>query len=595
MQPFSSGKQPSESSLSRKGSGLSSESHQQSKPQFQSGFAQRYQTSLAYRRVDQPSKKRSYEEISGSYAARLVGSQQKAGRKREPARGTKRRLRRKDEEEDYGPEASADESEGGSSQDEYESDFINDARVGDEGEEKKRVVRRDGREAERIEAPKLHSSEEEYYSRSQASEDDGDEADEKADLFDSLPLGASEEDFRFDNVDSLHYLRGGFSLPDTLFASLFPHQREGVRWLYGLYRGGRGGVLGDDMGLGKTVQICAFLHGLFEAGQAKKVIVVVPATMKSYWHGELLKWCPAAPHVLPFEDKKKQDRERQIKLLKKKGGVLITSYGMVTSERINLQEMRYDVVVVDEGHKAKNINTELRKNLVALRAKGHKVILTGTPLQNNLTELWSVFDFVQPKIFGSFHAFTRDFAEPIEKGMLKDASAREKQRAQELSDRLRKMYERHFLRRTKNQIFSVVSAELLGRPLRADELPLKTDLVVWLPLSETQKKIYKFIVENQSLQQLIEDREFQNAFFVLSYIKKLCQHPYLLAASSPEKRRQIGLLVSAEQAALDQLEREQQAVPQNCVRTRKAMQDATKKARRQLKALERSAHADRRT
>jgi SNF2 family DNA or RNA helicase len=112
--------------------------------------------------------------------------------------------------------------------------------------------------------------------------------------------------------------------------------------------------------------------------------------------------------------------------MKKKGGILIISYGMVTSERLNLQEMRYDVVVVDEGHKAKNINTELRKNLVALRVKGHKVLLSGTPLQNNLTELWSVFDFVQPKIFGNFNKFQKDYAEPIERSLSKDANQKEK-------------------------------------------------------------------------------------------------------------------------------------------------------------------------
>lgn len=95
-----------------------------------------------------------------------------------------------------------------------------------------------------------------------------------------------------------------------------------------------------------------------------------------------------------------------------------------------------------------------------------------------------MFDFVQPKIFGSFNKFTRDYAEPIERGLLKDASTRDKNKAQELSVKLRKMYEEHFLRRTKNQIFTVVSAELLGRPLKNNELPLKTDLVVWLPLSE---------------------------------------------------------------------------------------------------------------
>lgn len=211
--------------------------------------------------------------------------------------------------------------------------------------------------------------------------------------------------------------------------------------------------------------------------------MVVPATMKAYWQGELTRWCPGAPLVMQFEDKKRSDRELQIRRLKKQGGVLVTSYGMVSSERINLSEMRYDVIVVDEGHKAKNVNTELRRNLVALRVKGHRLILTGTPLQNNLAELWSVFDFIQPKIFGSFSRFTTDFASTIERGMLKDASARDRDRAAGLSARLRLMYEPHFLRRTKTQVFRTVSAELLGRPLRAHELPLKTDLVVWLPLS----------------------------------------------------------------------------------------------------------------
>ena len=94
-----------------------------------------------------------------------------------------------------------------------------------------------------------------------------------------------------------------------------------------------------------------------------------------------------------------------MRTLRKKGGILVTSYGMVTTERINLSEMRYDLVVVDEGHRAKNVNTQLRKDLVNLRVKGIRLILSGTPLQNNLSELWSVFDFVQPKIFGPFVPF----------------------------------------------------------------------------------------------------------------------------------------------------------------------------------------------
>lgn len=94
-----------------------------------------------------------------------------------------------------------------------------------------------------------------------------------------------------------------------------------------------------------------------------------------------------------------------MKSLRRKGGILVTSYGMVSTEKINLSEMRYDLVVVDEGHRAKNVNTDLRRNLVALRVKGIRLVLSGTPLQNNLSELWSVFDFVQPKIFGPFQPF----------------------------------------------------------------------------------------------------------------------------------------------------------------------------------------------
>lgn len=80
------------------------------------------------------------------------------------------------------------------------------------------------------------------------------------------------------------------------------------------------------------------------------------------------------------------------------------------------------MIVIDEGHKAKNKNTQFRRDITSLKVKGHRVILSGTPLQNNLSELWSVFDFVQPKIFGSFERFEREYTSKIEKGMKKDST-----------------------------------------------------------------------------------------------------------------------------------------------------------------------------
>lgn len=102
-------------------------------------------------------------------------------------------------------------------------------------------------------------------------------------------------------------------MPTDIYTNLFAHQKEGIKWLYNLYLDSKGGVLGDDMGLGKTVQICAYLKGLFDADMIKKVLIVVPATMKSYWYTELNKWCYGAPNIMSFEDKKKSDREQQIK------------------------------------------------------------------------------------------------------------------------------------------------------------------------------------------------------------------------------------------------------------------------------------------
>ena len=125
-----------------------------------------------------------------------------------------------------------------------------------------------------------------------------------------------------------------------------------------------------------------------------------------------------------MDDKKKQNRYDQIKKLRKKGGILVTSYGMITTERLNLSEIRYDVIILDEGHKAKNRNTQFRRDITNLKVKGHRLILTGPPLQNNFSELWSVFDFVQPKIFGSFEKFQNTYGSHIEKGMLKDSTER---------------------------------------------------------------------------------------------------------------------------------------------------------------------------
>jgi hypothetical protein len=126
------------------------------------------------------------------------------------------------------------------------------------------------------------------------------------------------------------------------------------------------------------------------------------------------------------------------------------------------------------------------------------------------------------------------------------------------------------------------------------ELPLKTDLVIWLPLTETQRLIYQYLIENQDMQRIVESREIKNAFFILSYIKKLCMHPQLLAVSSAEKKRNLGLLSPEEEAILQaQIDEEEKAMNNKDwkMRTRRSNKNENVKTKMMCKALE---HAEKR-
>ena len=121
-----------------------------------------------------------------------------------------------------------------------------------------------------------------------------------------------------------------------------------------------------------------------------------------------------------------------------------------------------------------------------------------------------------------------------------------------MSDQLREKYKDHFLRRTKDNIFKIVCAETLKRPLKITELPLKTDLVIWMPLSKVQKQIYKFMLENADLRKLIEEREMKNALFYLTYFKQLTLHPHLLSTKSLHTKKTIGLISKEEELILNE-------------------------------------------
>lgn len=225
---------------------------------------------------------------------------------------------------------------GGSSQDRYESDFIND-----DGREQIEINK-----ARKLKQGHIDSSDEEEFmvdssgkaslkktkkpkeakqtqSKSKTkpnkapvvvSESEGEETEEEEDEEDpynalTLAPGQDEGGFKYNAEEKEYILPDYFSLPEHIYERLFEHQKKGVIWLYNLYRDKKGGVLGDDMGLGKTVQVASLCKGLFENEIISKVLIVVPATMKMYWQGELTKWCPDVDNIMQFDDKKKVNRE----------------------------------------------------------------------------------------------------------------------------------------------------------------------------------------------------------------------------------------------------------------------------------------------
>jgi superfamily II DNA or RNA helicase len=256
---------------------------------------------------------------------------------------------------------------------------------------------------------------------------------------------------------------GAVVAPEALCAELRPYQRDGVAWLQHLREHGAGGILADDMGLGKTLQTIA--HVLIEKEQRRldrPAMVVTLTSLIGNWQRELKRFAPTlrvAVHHGP-------DRHAQLAAL---AGfdVIVTTYPMVTRDRDDLAKLPLHLLVLDEAHAVKNHDALAAEAVRALDAR-NKVCLSGTPIENHLGELWSLFDFLNPGLLGHREEFTLQFRQPIEeKG--------DKVRLDALRDRVRPF----ILRRTKDVV--------------APELPAKTMLINAVELTGAQRELYESI------------------------------------------------------------------------------------------------------
>ncbi len=288
-----------------------------------------------------------------------------------------------------------------------------------------------------------------------------------------------------------------FKVSKKFEATLRPYQKEGYEWLQRCATWGVGACLADDMGLGKTIQALALLVDRAKLGPA---VVIAPASVCRNWLAETKKFAPTLTPKLFGEG----DREQMVKKAKK-GDVLITTYDLMTREGDLYKEKEFATIILDEAQAIKNRAT--KRSEVAMELNGDfKLIMTGTPIENHLGELWNLFQFANPGLLGSLDSFGKRFAIPIEKQ--KDENRR---------DQLRKLLQPFILRRKKNEVLK--------------DLPEKTEITLSVPLSPDERAFYEALRRN-AITKLASDNSpgGQKHLKILAEIMKLRRaacHPKL--------------------------------------------------------------------
>jgi SNF2 family DNA or RNA helicase len=292
-------------------------------------------------------------------------------------------------------------------------------------------------------------------------------------------------------------------LSPLLQTELRPYQLSAYQWMIRLSEWGAGACLADDMGLGKTVQAIAVLLHRAHSGPA---LVVSPVSVMPNWISEVNRFAP----TLNVKTLRNVDREATIASLEP-GDLLMTSYGLLLSEEEAITAKQWATVILDEAHVIKNYTTKTSKAAMSLQAD-FRMILTGTPIQNHLGEMWNLFQFINPGLLGSLSFFTDTFIRPD------DEKARK---------RLKKLITPFILRRTKTAVI--------------EELPPKTEIVRKITLSDEEAAFYEML-RRRAIESLEKDDSSQGAkhLKVLAEITRLRQaccnpslvHPEVTIAST---------------------------------------------------------------
>ena len=291
--------------------------------------------------------------------------------------------------------------------------------------------------------------------------------------------------------------------PEGLNAELRHYQEAGLSWMWFLYRHGLSGVLADDMGLGKTVQALSLLLKIRKEHGSQPSLVVAPTSVLPNWEREAEKFAPEL-QIVTWHGADRRDNVEQLK----NADVVLTSYALIRRDLEELKKIDFRSVILDEAQNIKNADSATAQACKAMAAN-HKIALTGTPLENRLTELWSLFDFLMPGFLGNAEGFHERYEHPITV-----------QGDNETRNRLKKRIHPFILRRLKTEV--------------AKDLPPKTEVVTWVDMDPGQQALYREVLEESkrkvydSIDKVGFNKSRISILSALMKLRQVCCDPRLL-------------------------------------------------------------------
>ncbi|CEP10281.1 hypothetical protein [Parasitella parasitica] len=314
-----------------------------------------------------------------------------------------------------------------------------------------------------------------------------------------------------------HQIQESVSQPGTMVGGrLKDYQIRGLHWMVSLYNNSLNGILADEMGLGKTIQTIGLITYLIEKKkQNGPFLIIAPLSTLANWTLEFDKWTPSISKIVY---KGRPQVRKELAKIAKAGQfqVLLTTFEFIVRDAHTLGKIKWLYLIMDEGHRMKNANSKLTSTLKQEYNTKYRLVLTGTPLQNNLPELWALLNFVLPKIFNSVKTFEDWFSAPFSNQGVQDKVNLNEEEQMLVIKRLHKVLRPFLLRRLKSDVES--------------ELPDKIERVIKCKLSSLQHKIYQQL-KNTSVVYVNNSNDspisFKGLNNTIMQLRKVCNHPFV--------------------------------------------------------------------